>query len=423
MLTGANAHGHLMQPASPETVANISGYGDHWYSQGSMIGCNVATGVNCNTKAPCCGVPMKPTLKTSDQLSYLSFEGGGNFDGFLDDLNLGDQPAVNVTRSLRGLVQNPDVTGAFGGINSSLAEKAVTAPFSTNPGRMNPWMAPGYAPVADPCGILGGWRFPSARDYIAGPGDAYEKYTTGKGGPTNTVMPPKGMTPAAGTTGSSMVVYAQDQLMQDAQGEPYETNTNPKWKAGSEVEVSYTIVANHGGGGQYRLCPLEKLTQVGGTDTGFTDECFAENVMPFVGDSSWFVYKSPTNSSFSGKIEFPAVRVRDANTDGVLPKGSTWTKIGIPACSGARGGAGSGADSQCDTPQFHNPITEAGFWGFGNEASGNSPALKEVLNNWFISDKVQVPEGLEGDYVLQWRWDSEQTAQVWTQCAVVTIEA
>jgi len=34
---------------------------------------------------------------------------------------------------------------------------------------------------------------------------------------------------------------------------------------------------------------------------------------------------------------------------------------------------------------------------------------------------LKVPEGLSGDYVVSWRWDSEQSPQVWTQCAIVTI--
>jgi len=40
-----------------------------------------------------------------------------------------------------------------------------------------------------------------------------------------------------------------------------------------------------------------------------------------------------------------------------------------------------------------------------------------------IVDKVKIPDGLEsGDYVLSWRWDAEQTKQVWMQCSDVRIE-
>ena len=47
----------------------------------------------------------------------------------------------------------------------------------------------------------------------------------------------------------------------------------------------------------------------------------------------------------------------------------------------------------------------------------------KVLDNFSLVDTVRVPEGLEGDYVVSWRWDAEQSPQVWTHCSVVTIEA
>ena len=75
-------------------------------------------------------------------------------------------------------------------------------------------------------------------------------------------------------------------------------------------------------------------------------------------------------------------------------------------------------------------LTDAGFWGFTNPAVGvgfgNSKELQKLIdsqgeNAFNIVDQVKVPEGRTGDFVFQWRWDSEQTPQVWTQCAVVTI--
>ena len=41
-----------------------------------------------------------------------------------------------------------------------------------------------------------------------------------------------------------------------------------------------------------------------------------------------------------------------------------------------------------------------------------------------IYDTVLIPKDLApGDYVLGWRWDSEETAQVWSNCADVRIAA
>ena len=41
-----------------------------------------------------------------------------------------------------------------------------------------------------------------------------------------------------------------------------------------------------------------------------------------------------------------------------------------------------------------------------------------------VSDKVVVPEGLApGRYVLSWRMDCEETAQIWSNCADVNVVA
>lgn len=41
-----------------------------------------------------------------------------------------------------------------------------------------------------------------------------------------------------------------------------------------------------------------------------------------------------------------------------------------------------------------------------------------------ILDKVHIPAGTPpGDYVLGWRWDCEESTQVWTSCSDVTITA
>jgi hypothetical protein len=40
-----------------------------------------------------------------------------------------------------------------------------------------------------------------------------------------------------------------------------------------------------------------------------------------------------------------------------------------------------------------------------------------------IVDKVIVPSNIEaGDYLLSWRWDCEQSPQIWQNCADVLIE-
>lgn len=39
-----------------------------------------------------------------------------------------------------------------------------------------------------------------------------------------------------------------------------------------------------------------------------------------------------------------------------------------------------------------------------------------------LVDQVKVPDGLApGSYALSWRWDCEQTPQVWNSCADITV--
>jgi len=42
--------------------------------------------------------------------------------------------------------------------------------------------------------------------------------------------------------------------------------------------------------------------------------------------------------------------------------------------------------------------------------------------SYSIMDKVEVPEHLEeGEYLLSWRWDCEQSPQIWQQCADINL--
>ena len=46
------------------------------------------------------------------------------------------------------------------------------------------------------------------------------------------------------------------------------------------------------------------------------------------------------------------------------------------------------------------------------------------FDDWLLVDRLQVPKDLEeGDYVLGFRWDCEQSPQVWQQCASIRIVA
>merc|ERR1711869_69913 len=61
---------------------------------------------------------------------------------------------------------------------------------------------------------------------------------------------------------------------------------------------------------------------------------------------------------------------------------------------------------------------------FGKKYKNNCTAdeTQEQTFQWSIVDKVRVPNVPPGDYVVSFRWDSEQTPQVWASCSDVKIK-
>ena len=135
--------------------------------------------------------------------------------------------------------------------------------------------------------------------------------------------------------------------------------------------------------------------------------------------------------------------------EGTTPPNSTWARLPIPATAlgprclpgpndteatpnacepwentGVDGPCGPcpetpGSDcSRCSNPGFANSYN-ASAAAFEPPAPG---VLEDVVVN--VYDELIVPSDLPaGDYVLGWRYDCEGTAQVWTNCADVTLEA
>merc|ERR1719502_1185050 len=244
--------------------------------------------------------------------------------------------------------------------------------------KFHPWRYPGSAPVLDPCGISGGWFH--------------------KGAPFAGGSPPPGV--PIGELGSSFP-YNQKLYSQTV------------WIAGSTAEVAWGITANHGGGYQYRLCPSSSKS---------TEECFQKMPLRFVGNTQWIQFGHGMDRS--NRTEIPATTVTG---DKVLPVNSTWRKNPVPACRDPISGGAVG--QPCLGPMFEPPIP--GLYGFGPGACassipGTSCRAKELLKRNFdfgIVDKVDLADVPPGDYVLSFRWESEQTNQIWTSCADVTIKA
>jgi len=254
--------------------------------------------------------------------------------------------------------------------------------------KTSPWRAPGTAPVyGSGCGSAGG-----------GP-VAY----------LNGGWAPKGQG----------VKQGDDGLELPAHGDP------AVWPRGSEQEVGWAISANHGGGYSYRLCP---------SDGNVTEECFQRTQLKFAGETSWIAFPNGT------RFAFPITKV----TNGTFPIGSEWARDPIPGCYMCDAYTTCGAPmtpvpgfmptkwndqvdcyAACDgtsvpkttggacpegTPQFPPPAPE--FSGFG----------KSVWE-WSVIDKVVVPKDLKpGAYLLSWRWDCEESTQVWQNCADIVIQ-
>lgn len=142
----------------------------------------------------------------------------------------------------------------------------------------------------------------------------------------------------------------------------------------------------------------------------------------------------------------------DDSVCSVVPKGSTWARSPIPkihrdnigmayignctlenaqACTLDRGKCSQAKDDCINFPT-PCPDIDKGWYG------GNSTHMPTQFNppddnrhegwcsgDWtlgMISDKVIIPEDIKpGKYVVSWRWDCEETAQVWQNCADVNI--
>jgi len=231
----------------------------------------------------------------------------------------------------------------------------------------SPWRRPGSAPVIDSCGTAGG-RIPSQGN--GGFGAQYQNTTHAKVGDLGSKLP---HTPS-GTT----------------------------WETGSTVEVSWTLQANHGGGYSYRLCPLgEELTE----------ECFKKIPLDFVGPSA-FRWGGRSGHTLS----FDAVTV----SNGTSPDGSTWRKNPIPRAWKDQDGNWGNGSNQFQTGEGFQPYCkDAGIDKIGNKYSCTSewgPYNMEMV------DMVTIPADLApGPYVVGFRWDCEESNQIWSSCSDINI--
>lgn len=161
--------------------------------------------------------------------------------------------------------------------------------------------------------------------------------------------------------------------MLDLEGTPMDT-----WTAGETAQVSWAITANHGGGYAFRLCRADSPT--------LDEECFQKGHLTFTNSMQQVIDVNGTVVA-----EVPARRT----AAGTHPAGSQWTRNPIP----------QEADLGPKIPNLPNLY-------------GRGPFPYNLL------DEVAVPKDLTpGHYVLSFRWDAEQTKQVWSHCSDVLVVA
>jgi hypothetical protein len=180
------------------------------------------------------------------------------------------------------------------------------------------------------------------------------------------------------------------------------------------VEVAWVQKAWHGGGYQYRLAPA---------DGPLTEPIFQQTPLAFTGNSSlrW--------GGVGGEQVFFNTTARgwDVGGDDVVPAGSTWRKCPLPRGPWTWKFSGPSFEPVCEeSDACKNAHTKAPpclgttspcFCKCSGDGVGDLPQLE-------IVDKVIIPAGLApGKYVLGWRWDCEESTQIWTSCSDVTIVA
>ena len=107
-----------------------------------------------------------------------------------------------------------------------------------------------------------------------------------------------------------------------------------------------------------------------------TEECFKKGQLDFYGHTTW-IYWHPQNEGFNPDNWLPIKAER--TRIGTSPKGSQWAKVNLP----------------------------------------KKPSHGDF---WAIKDLVEIPDTLEsGEYVLSFRWDCQNTPQVWNSCANIQI--
>merc|ERR1719412_855543 len=226
---------------------------------------------------------------------------------------------------------------------------------------LHPWNSPGSAEiVGDGCGVNGG--IPNG---CIGEDDVFGRCCGGKMGSGKNKKWEVG---CGGYVGGKPALEHYREGLFKGHGQKGTT-----WKRGVPATVIWESSAYHRGGYAYRLCGPVKP----GKEWKVNEKCFREGHLKFAGAKTWWYFASSGKKAWNPDNweTHPAVKTNV----GTNPEGSEWMMITLP--------------------------TEL--------------VSKE---KWAIKDLVEVPESLEpGRYVLSFRWDCQQSPQVWNSCANIDI--
>lgn len=178
--------------------------------------------------------------------------------------------------------------------------------------------------------------------------------------------------------------------------------TGVVWRAGQRVEAKLSVRANHGGGWSFRLCPASQP---------LTEACMQKTPLDFA-QRTWLEFRNGSRLEVNGLYL----------TTGTFPPNSMWALNPLPGTGGAARGSFSppcgGTDNRTNTtdptPSWGNGTSRA--WDASSPlCEGTFPFGVNVIH------ELEVPDVPAGEYVLGFRYDSENTAQVWQQCADIVI--
>merc|ERR1712066_329476 len=99
-------------------------------------------------------------------------------------------------------------------------------------------------------------------------------------------------------------------------------------------------------------------------------------------------------------------------TEGTVPEGSKWAMNPIPRNDTRQTGESFPPRCEeipnCGSTEVNSKCRCSGMWG---------------PYDLLIVDILQIPASLSpGKYVLGWRWDCEESTQIWSSCSDVIIE-